>query len=236
MASLDELLTRQEDLDPELTLWLSDGPLGPCLKHPLVFSIMHSPQMNALVNEQLRQQKKKVAFAREAKDWSMFVFLYERPHRLQAFQSIAWRPDAPSGPEYWALLGKVWSDTENARQDLAGWRDVLTADQEGREYMSSEGVRSMLTSPPEEFGLAPMTRVYRGYHHDDALEGFSWTLDRTRAKWFATRLREASDPPAKVATGWVARENVIAYITSRDEEEFVVLPEHVTDLQVEELT
>lgn len=231
---LEELMFRQEELDPELEPWLEhEGPFGTCLKHPLVFSIVHPPQMNAFANERLKQQKKALQLAVANEKWRTAVFLHERPHRLEAFMAISWHLE---GPDYWDLLGDVWSDTENARQNWSEWREMLTADPEGREMMSSEDVRSMLTAPSEEFGLAPMTRIYRGFCYDDALRGFSWTLDRARAKWFAQRLRDPNtDPPAKVATGWVARENVIAYITGRNEEEFVVLPEHVTDLEVEEL-
>lgn len=233
LSQLEELMGKQEELDPELVEWLQhDGPFGTCLKHPLVFSIVHAPAMNAYVNAQFRQKQKAAREARADGKWATFVWLHERPYRLDAFAVISWHLE---GPDYWKLLGEVWVDTENQWQDRPRWRTMLTADPEGREFMSSEDVRSVFTLSPEDGGLAPQTRIYRGFCHDDALQSFSWTLDKARARWFAQRLRQDDDPPARIASGWVAREHVLAYITDRDEAEIVCLPEHVTDLGIEVL-
>ena len=236
MSTTDELfalMSKREDLNPDLVPYLDDtGPFGLCLKHPLVFSIVHHDQHNAYVNAQYGQKKEQIRKARADKNWAHYVWLHERPYRINAFMNVSWKLD---GPAYWTLFGKVWVDTENMHQDRDSWRDLLTADPEGRELMSSEDVRSVFTLTPEEGGLAPMTKVYRGYCHDDGLDGFSWTLDKARARWFATRLRESDDPPARIASGLVAAEHVIAYITDRDEQEIVCLPEHVTELKIEEL-
>jgi hypothetical protein len=230
---LNEIMATQEDLDPELVPWMNEnGPFGPSLKHPLVFSVIHPPTMNAMVNMQLKQKKQALREAKARRQWHRYVFLYERPYRLDAFMNISWGLD---GPEYWKLLGDVWSDTENCWQNVDEWREMLTADPEGREMMSTEDVRSVFELTPEAGGLAPQTRVYRGYCYEGALASFSWTLDRARAKWFATRLRQDDDPPAKVASGFIAREHVIAYVTGRDEQEIVCLPEHVTELEIKEL-
>lgn len=230
----ENLLGAQEDLHPELVPWLDDdGPLGPTLKHPLVFSITYAPQLNAMLNRSFLAKQEAVRAAKAAGRWDEAVFLYERPYRLDAFAALSWNL---KGPDYWELLGDVWSDTENAWQNYGRWRDMLTADPEGRVMMSTPDERCVFTLTPEVGGLAPRTRIYRGYHHDSGLEGFSWTLDKARARWFAQRLRDDdTDPPARIASGWVARENVIAYLNGRDEQELVVLPEHVEELEVEEL-
>lgn len=231
---LQELMAKQEDLDPLLEPWLDPdgGPFGPALKHPLVFNIMHTPQQNAMVNAQFAQKKRMLREAKAEQNWHRCVFLYERPYRLEAFLDICWHLD---GPDYWTLLGQVWVDTENCWQNVDRWREVLTADAEGREMMSDPDQRCVFTLAPEDGGLAPQTRVYRGYCFDDALHSFSWTLDKARARWFANRLRQPDHPPAKIASGYVAREHVIAYIAHRDEQELVLLPEHVTDLEIEVL-
>jgi hypothetical protein len=145
-AQLEELMARQEELDPELEPWLvHDGPFGTCLKHPLVFSIIHAPPMNAFVNAQLKQKQRRLREARAEEKWETFVWLHERPYRLDAFTHVSWHLD---GPDYWKLLGRVWTDTENSWQNWATWREVLTADPEGREMMSSEDVRSVFTLAP----------------------------------------------------------------------------------------
>lgn len=229
---LEKLLRTKEELDPELALHLyEDGMFGPSIKHPLLFSIVHSPSMNALVNAHFRSKKKAVKEAKDKCKWPTYVWLHERAYRIDAFLDISWRLD---GPRYWDLLGQVWSDTENAWQNKVEWREALTSDLDGREMMSDEDVRCVFDLPPEKGGLLPMTRIYRGYRFDDALQGYSWTLDKARARWFANRLRQNDQPPPKIASGFVAREHVIAYITGRDEQEIVALPEHVTELEIEE--
>jgi hypothetical protein len=230
---IDKLMQTREDLDPALAMYLDhDGPFGPSIKHPLVFSMIHSPVMNAFVNAQLKAKKKALKKAKSKGDWDTCVWLYERPYRLNAFLDVSWHLD---GPRYWDLLGSVWSDTENSWQNREAWREAFTADAEGREMMSDEDVRCVFDLPPEKGGLLPMTRIYRGYRFGDALQGFSWTLDKARARWFAERLRQDDHPSPKIASGYVAREHVIAYITGRDEQEIVTLPEHVTQLEIEEV-
>lgn len=230
---LTELMARQEDLRPELKPWLDpDGPFGPSLKHPLVYSIMHSPQMNAMVNEQFTAKRQALREAKAEERWHTCVFLYERPYRIHAFMDISWHLD---GPDYWELLGQVWSDSENQWQNHDEWREALTADPEGREMMSTEDVRCVFTLSPEDGGLLPMTQVYRGFCHDGRETGFAWTLDKARARWFSTRLRQTDDPPARIAKGLIAREHVLAYITSRDEQELVLFPENIVDMSIEVL-
>ena len=230
---LQEVLAPPEELDPALVPWIvDDGPFGPSLKHPLVFDVCYRPAFNARLNAHFQAKKEALAKAKAEGRWHQAVFLYERPHRLDAFRDICWRLD---GEDYWELLGRVWTDTENAWQDYDGWREVLCADAEGRAMMSTPDERSALLLPPEQGGLAPRTRIYRGYHHDTGLDGFSWTLDKARARWFAARLRSSDDPPARIASGWVARHNVIAYLNGRDEQELVVLPEHIEEREIEEL-
>lgn len=232
MEDFEKLLGTKEELDPALALYMDeDGPFGPSIKHPLVFSIVHNPVMNAFVNAQFKQKKAALKRAKNRGDWYTCVWLHERPYRLDAFLDISWRLD---GPRYWELLGNVWSDTENSWQNTDRWREALTADREGREMMSDEDVRCVFDLPPEEGGLLPMTRIYRGYRFDDALQGYSWTLDKARARWFAHRLRQDDHPSPKIVSGFVAREHVIAYMTGRDEQEIVTLPEHVTELEIEE--
>ncbi len=232
MRDVEKLMRTREELDPELAMYTyEDSLFGSSIKHPLVFSIVHTPAMNAFVNAQFKQKKEALKKAKNKCDWNACVWLHERPYRLSAFLDISWRLD---GPRYWELLGQVWSDTENAWQNMDDWRNALTADSEGREMMSDPDVRSVFDLPPEKGGLLPMTRIYRGYCFDDALQGYSWTLDKARARWFANRLRQDDHPSPKIASGFVAKEHVIAYITSRDEAEIVTLPEHVIDLEIEE--
>ena len=229
------LLATQEDLDDELQQCADDtGPFGMSIRHPLVYSICHSPQMNAFVNAQLKQKQEAVDRAEREEDWTSYIYLHERPYRLDAFNEICWKLEPQV---YWELLGDVWVDSENIYQNRDEWRDLLEfsdgCHMEDRMYMSSEEDRKVFTLPPEKGGLLPETVIHRGYRHEDGLDGFSWTLDKPRAKWFAKRFPH-QEGVATVATGKVKREHVLAYHTGRGELEIVVLPEHVFDVSVEE--
>ena len=225
-----DLLSRLEPLDPELEPFMEDGPLGRMLRHPLVYSLCHDPARSGLANAQRKYKKEALAKAREEKDWHTYVYLHERPYRLDAFSDICWDL---AGGEYWELVGDIWVDSENIYQNRDEWREVLESDEPEREYMSSEKDRVVFALTPEKGGLLPLTTVYRGYNYEDGLDGFSWTLDKSRAKWFAKRFLHRGET-AMVAEGTVARENVLAYHTGRDEQEIVVLPENVNVIGVTE--
>jgi hypothetical protein len=92
------------------------------------------------------------------------------------------------------------------------------------------------------------TTVYRGAGNESQVRGFSWMLDRARAEWFARRfvgeysaealsrlsridLNHESRPV--VASGQIAKQEVIAYMDGRAEREIVALPESVTIKKLE---
>jgi hypothetical protein len=232
---LMELVTRKEELHEDLKPWIvNDGPLGPMLKHPLVQDFVFDQTRCARLNLTYAYKIEAVADALAKEEWRRYVFLRERPYRAAVLQELS---EIISGEQYWTLAGDVWTDSENCWQYQEEWYEMLTVDPIGREFMSSEDVRSVFTLPPEKGGLLPETQIYRGFCHEDALDGYSWTLDRARAKWFANRAvwRSGEKETPMVASATVAREHVIAYITSRDEQEIVLLPEHAAIKGVETL-
>ena len=233
-AELEDLLGRQEDLDPELEdCVFDDGPFGPSIKHPLVYSICHSPVTNALVNRQFRYKKEALARAADQQNWHSYVYLHERPYRLDAFMDI--RDAIAKAEDYWRLLGSIWVDSENIWQNAQEWRDLFEEPERGSmEHFMDEDDRKALTLPPSKGGLLPTFTVYRGYHYEGGEDGFSWTLDKPRAKWFARRLCGDDEVPM-VATGTLGRKDVIGYMTGRGEQEIVALPENVCAISVEEV-
>jgi len=103
--------------------------------------------------------------------------------------------------------------------------------------MMTEPERKVLASLPD------VVTVYRGAGNPAYLSGFSWTLDRARAKWFARRFGSAEavvvahrltrahahqEIRPVVAIGRLRRFDVIAYRAGRNEAEIVALPESVS--------
>ena len=76
--NLEELLNKKENLHPELQERFYTTPFA-CIKHPLIYSMMHSEQLNAFVNAQFDFKKRKACEALKQKDYSQYVFLHERP-------------------------------------------------------------------------------------------------------------------------------------------------------------
>lgn len=211
-----------DELDPELAEYMYDtGDLGTWIKHPLVFVPFYNPALHRLYNEQLRLKKEAIARAAEEKDWNSYIYLHERPYRLWAFKEVQHR--LPDGT-YWKLLGSIWRDSENIRENPDEWTGLLTAPRARREMMMSPEDQKALLEMPLAFA------VYQG-HTSDRDDGFSWTTERATADWFAKRFADLEGGRPMVATAVVAKRDVIAYMTNRNESEIIVDPARLTSVK-----
>lgn len=226
---IQELLDEEiADLDPELAAYMEAcGPLGvPSIRHPLVYSVIHHERFNGLVNDSLRYKKEALRAARKQRQWHSYVYIHERPWRLDAFVNICY---LMGDHAYWELLGDIYTDSENLWQNADLWRDCLTAQRRYRSHLMDAGERETL----KNLDLHDTT-IYRGFARDGREQGFSWTTDRSRALFFAQRLAMSGDTP-RVATGKVNRRDVIACFNGRNEHEVVVLPENVWSIEIVEV-
>jgi hypothetical protein len=204
-----------EDLDPELEAYLEepddeDGWTN--LRHPLVYSIMYTPMLNKRLNLQLRQKQELLARSENEGDWHTFVYLHERPYRVQGFIAIA---DQLSDEEYWGLLASIWIDSENIRQNPEIWLNLLKADRgDSRMMMSPEDLDALNLMPD-------VIPVYQG-HTDVRDDGWSWTTDRAIAEWFASRFANLESAEPVVSCGSVNRADVTAFLSNRGESEILV--------------
>jgi len=233
LKRLQAMIERQEDLDPELEYFLEeDGPLGsPAIRHPLVYSVLHSPQLNAMVNESLRAKREACALSMKEQNWHRYVYLHERPHRLDAFLELVVLNAFKDDPDnYWRLLGDIWTDSENIWQQEDVWRRLLTDDIPGRHHMMTADEQEELAECFED-----VIPVYRGYSRPDRLSGMSWTTNSVVAKFFARRFSEINGDRRFVAHGEVRKSDVLAYFTGRSEHEIVVDPSLVKNIDITEI-
>lgn len=226
MDDMNALLQRQEELDPELADYLEEvGQFGPCIRHPLVYSMVHFPQQNAWVNNQLRGKKEAVARAEAEGEWHSYIFLHERPYRVGAFVDIMFQM---TDEQYWHNLASIWMDSENIRQNPRVWQQLLRSKRGSREaIMDAEELAALEAMP----GLIP---VYQGHtlkRHD----GWSWTTDKAKAEWFAQRFSDFESSPPMLTEGVVLKRSVIAYFTGRGESEIVAPRQAVKQRRVTEL-
>ena len=71
--------------------------------------------------------------------------------------------------------------------------------------------------------------IYRGQTYDSTplSDALSWTLDKSKARWFANRFNSCGT----VFKGKVKLENVLAYIEDRDESEVLVEYKNILNLR-----
>lgn len=214
---LNALLDREEPLDPELAEYLAPGPLGPCLKHPLVCQLAYHPTFNAFLNECLSTKKQALLDYLNEEKWEHVIWLHEKPYRFQTFNKYQ---SNFSDTDYWRILGEIWQDSENLWQH----RDLiptllwpLNRSLELRSHMMCKEDQEALDALPETL------TIYRGCAAENRV-GYSWTVNEKKALWFAKRFSR-KEPIVLAAT--VNKSSVVAYFTERQEDEIVVKPEDV---------
>jgi hypothetical protein len=197
-----------EILHSDLVRYAYDGMI--C--HPLVYAPLTKDVSH--INQVYLHKKDAVAKAKANRDWSTYVFHHERPYRFPALIAAAKKGLKEKPFEFWALVGRVWRDSENIHQHLKDWKQLWETAIEGRRAcMSDEDIRIF-------DGLPEQIEVWRGTSHKRGLAGLSWTLDREKAVWFGQRFCSESCV-ALLAKGTVEKDDVLAYLGERDEREII---------------
>jgi hypothetical protein len=191
--------------------------LGEVLKAPLVFLVPYLPAMARLANEMYRTKTEGIRRAAAERNWHKIVWLHEKPYRLRAFLSICERL---SDQEYWEALGGIWIGTENLHDDQEQWLGALTTQRPGRaRWLMDDADRATLAELDEE------VTIYRGFAQPGGYRAPSWTLSRSRAKWFANRAALTSpDRRGYLATTRLPKSRVLAYTNGRGEREILLDP------------
>lgn len=204
-----ELMTRNEELHPDLVPYFEEGTKDSwsMLRSPLVYQVPFFT--NAFANYHYIARKKLVDQLFEQGEYRQMIWHYERPYRFEVFEAVASRL---SDQEYWSLLAEVWTDTENAWQYRERWMKL---------YQSKRPMRHALMDAEEstKYDALPDTvTIYRGCQQGINENGLSWTLDKKKAQWFATRFQK----DGVVLERTVPKSQIIAYYAGRGEEEVIV--------------
>lgn len=223
--TLHDFIGPQEELCPELATYcfMIDG-LGPCIKHPLYFSVPHMPQLNGMANRGLATKKKMLAKYRAAKEWGGFLAAHEKPYRFEALEEIA---GELTRDQFWELFADVYIGCENwyepvNRELIEGWlEDFYNA---SRGALRRQSIRQAAMEKGEHKAyrkLPNKLRVFRGFSRDGGERGYSWSLNSQKAAWFAGRLAEHDNKAgyAYVAWGWCLKGDALGYFTRRSEDE-----------------
>lgn len=215
-----------DPLHPDLLPYVEeDGTFGATLRHPLVYHVPFAPALHRMANRQYETKRKAVKEALAEHNWVSYIYLHERPWRLDAFKDIT---KHLTDKEYWDLLSDIWTDTENYWQNAAEWQEFFSSARPWRKYLMTTEERNHLRSLPN-----PVT-VYRGFSVDEAEKGLSWTTSLNKAYWFAQRLTKDGEVP-RIATMTVDKDQIIAYKNERGEDEVIILPESLGEISIEEV-
>lgn len=209
MTNIFDLLEQDQKtkLYPELEQYIVETPIGQYIKHPLVCQ----PYLSAtLANQQLEQKYKFLRKALKTKNFDQYIYLHERPYRINAFQDIKKDLDNKT---YWKLLSSIWIDTENSWQDIKTWKKLFKSKRSDKENLMDGQELETFESLDNEL------IVYRGCVKGLNENGLSWTLSKEQAKWFAQRFSKDGIVKQKR----IFKKDIVAYFNGRGEEEIILI-------------
>ena len=212
MTQVEELMAKMvaehsEPLNPALVPYLEQSGEGwMMLRHPLVYQVPFFS--NGSANAYYQQKRNAVEKATGDKNYKQFVWLFERPYRLEAFTKIA---DKLSDTDYWKLLSDIWVDTENQYAHLEEWKKLLASKRPNRHYMMTEEEDNILRALSQE------VTIYRGCQKGINEDGLSWTLDKSKAKFFANRFGKKGI----ILERTISKNDIVAVLLGRGESEVV---------------
>lgn len=217
LRKLIEMVKSGEPLLPELKRFLVTVEKGvQQINHPFVQAFIYIPAINSIYNKQYRDKREALQSAVVDCDWGRYVFLHERAYRLQAFHTAQHQM---SDADYWSILGRVWTDSENLHQYGDMLPSLIQSERPGRENMMRSWEKAVFDTLPDELV------VYRGHHGRNRM-GWSWTLSQWQARWFSM----ITDRKARgVVRGKVKKTDVVALMLRRKEFEVIVNPEDVSN-------
>ena len=216
-----------EDLHEDLVPYLTTGRVGRVISHPLMVHVLYHEQMNKTINQGYLHKKEAVAAARASGDWERFVFLHERPYRIDALETVLFEEEVNDPDRIWPLIAGVWIDSENIWQCLDQWVDIWNTEGHSHAVFMEDDEMATLNALPDTI------TVWRGVAHREAIEGMSWTVDKAKAEWFARRFAGGEGRTPLLVEGTVSKRDVLAYFSNRGESEIVALAE---DVHVENVT
>jgi hypothetical protein len=196
-----------EDLLPYLEL----GKPFDMLRHPLYYSVPYLKGMNDMINEQYVARKKYVAKLLVEKKYYEFIFMHEKPCRLDSFLSVC-KLLQPS--DYWDILRDIWTNSENIWQNKDVWARLLNAKIPDRHlFMESDDAEYLAKLPNQII-------VYRGCIEGRNEDGMSWTIKKEIATRMSKRYFAKN---GIVITKVINKTEVFAYLSSRNEHEIILL-------------
>lgn len=153
-----------------------------------------------------------------ARDWPGYLELHFGRDRICAFRHVASRL---TNAEYWSLLGAALVHVERPGAEV---HDLLRSDRPERHAIMTESERAVFADLPDEL------TVWRGDTDTDD-PGWSWTLDREVAEWFARHREHVYGGQGRLRTATCVKAEVVGYLSRREEDEILIDPDRLRDVR-----
>ena len=159
-------------------------------------------------NNVYNHKKEAIDEAIKEKNINSYLWLHERAYRVESIINALndwWKP---SKKEYWELISFLWTDTENVYENKDYWEQLLFLEFSDSHLMMNEEDTKFFNELPSTI------TIYRGGVDD---KGYSWTLDKEKAEWFANRFNFDYEVFEKT----INKSDVFAYLNDRNESEII---------------
>ena len=159
-------------------------------------------------NNVYNHKKEAIDEAIKEKNINSYLWLHERAYRVESIINALndwWKP---SKKEYWELISFLWTDTENVYENKDYWEQLLFLEFSDSHLMMDEEDTKFFNELPSTI------TIYRGGVDD---KGYSWTLDKEKAEWFANRFNFDYEVFEKT----INKSDVFAYLNDRNESEII---------------
>ena len=169
---------------------------------PVDFLIEH-------VKKMVKAKKSMLEKAIKENDLAAYVFIHERPYRLEALLKGLWKIKT-SKIKKAIVIGDVWIDGEGLGVNIDVWKNLFRT--YGKLMMDKED-KAVWDALPDEFEV---------WHGDEGENDgrISWTLSKKVAEFFAKRF---TDNPRAIESRIVKKEDCVCYFGGRGEEEIIIL-------------
>lgn len=115
--------------------------------------------------------------------------------------------------DYWSASGI----TDVSKEKFLSWFKEAN-----KAYLMNRGEQKKFNKLPER------VTIYRGVYNPDYKNGFSWTIDKRIANWFANRYE---DEQSYVYECIVDKKDILCYLDIRNEKEVIIDPEILKNMR-----
>lgn len=200
--------TEAEGIPPSLHVY------HPFISNTMIYDRETQDFINLEEEENLAKYREKMSKKIDEADLTYLYMLINKPYRL-AF--IKYTESYLSSEDLAKFLADAWVSTENPNQDVNCPIPYLTRlfKRCDKRYLMTEEDYKVYDSLPNEF------TIYRGVTPGHTPKGLSWTRNKDKAIWFASRFNTGSKK-GYLLTTVINKSDVLAYFNTRGEEEILV--------------